>query len=39
MENTDLASQFVGAIAALASHASGAGGGEITAGKRNQPWR
>lgn len=39
MENTDLASQFAGAIAALAGHASGAGGGAITAGKRNQPWR
>lgn len=38
MENADLASQFVGAIAALAGHASGAGGGEIIAGKQNKPW-
>lgn len=36
MENADLASQFVGAIAALAGHASGAGGGEIIAGKQNK---
>jgi len=33
MENIDLASQFAGAIVALACHASGAGGGAIITGK------